>query len=45
LAFKSWRKQHPKLAEWAKTPAAESLTTFDVEGRQQRFVCLGQAAV
>jgi len=29
LAFKSWRKQHPKLAEWAETAVAESLTVFD----------------
>jgi len=27
--LESWRKQHPKLAEWAKTAAAESLTVFD----------------
>jgi len=29
LGLQVWRKQHPKLAEWAKTPVAESLTVFD----------------
>jgi len=29
LALESWRKEHPKLAEWAKTAVAESLTVFD----------------
>jgi len=29
LAFKSWRKEHPKLAKWAQEAAPESLTVFD----------------
>jgi len=29
LALESWRKEHPKLAEWAETAVPESLTVFD----------------
>jgi hypothetical protein len=29
-ALEVWRKEHPKLAEWAETALPESLTVFDV---------------
>ena len=28
-ALDTWRKEHPKLAEWAETAIPESLTVFD----------------
>jgi transposase-like protein len=28
-ALEAWRKEHPKLAEWAEVAVPESLTVFD----------------
>ncbi len=29
IALEAWRKEHPKLAQWAEEAIAESLTVFD----------------
>jgi transposase-like protein len=42
-ALEAWRKQHPKLAQWAEEAIPESLTVFDFPAAHRIRLCTTKA--